>query len=62
MDYTQPGNLFRLMTSAQRQRLFENIARAMQGVPQKIIARQISHFSQADSAYGEGVQQALKNM
>lgn len=61
-DYTQPGNLFRLMTSAQRQRLFENIARAMQGVPQKIIARQISHFSQADSAYGEGVQQALKNM
>ena len=43
-DYTQPGNLFRLMTSAQRQRLFENIARAMQGVPQKIIARQISHF------------------
>ena len=34
-DYTQPGNLFRLMTSAQRQRLFENIARAMQGVSAK---------------------------
>ena len=32
-DYTQPGNLFRLMTPEQRGRLMDTIAGAMQGVP-----------------------------
>ena len=36
-DYTQAGNLFRLFDDAQKQRLFSNIAQAMQGVPQDII-------------------------
>ncbi|ONG48987.1 catalase [Pseudoroseomonas deserti] len=58
-DHTQPGNLFRLMDPAQQQRLFRNIAGAMQGVPRAIIDRQLAHFSKADPAYGAGVAAAI---
>jgi catalase len=58
-DYTQPGDLFRLMNPEQRQRLFSNIATAMSGVPQFIVARQLAHFDKADPAYGAGVRAAL---
>lgn len=59
-DYTQPGKLFRLMNDDQKQQLFNNIAAAMQGVPQFIIDRQIEHFTKADEAYGAGVRKALE--
>lgn len=58
-DYTQPGNLFRLMNDGQKTQLFCNIMEAMQGVPERIIARQLVHFYKADPAYGRGVAQAL---
>jgi catalase len=58
-DYTQPGNLFRLMTSEQQGRLFENIRDAMAGVPEEIVQRQLVHFHRADPAYAEGVARAL---
>jgi catalase len=58
-DYTQAGKLFRLMAPSEQQRLFQNIAEAMHGVPQFIIERQLTHFSKADIAYGEGVAKAL---
>ena len=58
-DYSQPGALFRLFDDGQKARLFANIARAMQGVPDAIVDRQIAHFSQADPAYGEGVRRAV---
>ena len=58
-DYTQPGNLFRLMSSSQKQQLFQNIAEAMAGVPDEIVQRQLGHFAKADPAYAEGVRQAL---
>ena len=54
-DYTQAGNLYRLMTGEEQMRLMDNIARAMQGVPKEILRRQIAHFHRADSAYGAGV-------
>lgn len=54
-DYTQPGNLFRLMTPDARERLMDNIAAAMEGVPEEIVRRQIVHFHRADPAYGAGV-------
>ncbi|MEN3113556.1 catalase [Uliginosibacterium paludis] len=57
--YSQPGALFRLFDAGQRERLFANIAAAMQGVPEDIQRRQIAHFSQADAAYGAGVAKAL---
>jgi catalase len=44
----------------QKQRLFANIAAAMQGVPDAIKRRQVALFAQCDSAYGAGVAKALK--
>jgi catalase len=58
-DYTQPGNLFRLMSGDQKRQLFDNIAAAMQGVPEVIQRRQIAHFTRADPAYGAGVAERL---
>ena len=58
-DYTQAGDLFRLMDAAQKQQLFDNIAAAMQGVPEAIIRRQLGHFAKADPAYAAGVAKAL---
>ena len=43
-DYTQAGDLFRIMSDNQKQQLFSNIAEAMDGVPKEIIERQIEHF------------------
>lgn len=57
--YSQPGDLFRLMSAEQQQQLFNNIATAMDGVADAIIERQLQHFHQADPAYAEGVRQAL---
>ena len=57
-DYTQAGNLFRLFDEGQRQRLFDNIASAMAGIPAFIAERQFAHFDKADPAYGAGVRKA----
>lgn len=59
-DYwTQAGDLYRLMTAEEKQRLVANIAGAMRGVPREIQMRQLRHFHKADPAYGEGVARAL---
>ena len=58
-DFTQPGALFRLYDADQKQRLFVNLAAAMQGVPEPIQRRQIALFAKCDPAYGEGVRRAL---
>jgi catalase len=58
-DFKQPGDLFRLFNQEQRERLFKNIAAAMEGVPVEIIERQLAHFDKADPAYGAGVRAAL---
>jgi catalase len=58
-DYTQPGNLFRLMSAEQQRQLFHNVATAMAGVPEEIVQRQLVHFHRADPRYAEGVAQAL---
>lgn len=58
-DYTQAGNLFRLLPEGEKARLFQNIAGSMQGIPQAIIDRQLAHFDKADPAYGAGVRAAL---
>ncbi len=57
--YSQPGNLFRLMTPTQQQVLFENTARSVGGASKEIQVRHIAHCSQADPAYGAGVAKAL---
>jgi len=57
--YSQPGILFRLMSPAQQQVLFENTARAMGDAPKEIKSRHIGNCLKADPAYGEGVAKAL---
>ncbi len=57
--FTQPGNLYRLMSPAQQQVLFDNTARNMNGVPDEIKMKHICHCMQADPAYGQGVAKAL---
>ncbi|UCG62260.1 MAG: catalase [Candidatus Zixiibacteriota bacterium] len=58
-DYTQAGNLYRLMPDGERDRLHKAVAGAMKGVPNEIIERQLGHFAKADPAYAEGVRKAL---
>jgi catalase len=57
--YSQPGNLFRLMSPAQQQALFDNTARAMGDAPEAIKRRHIANCAKADPAYGAGVAKAL---
>jgi catalase len=51
--------LFALFDTAQRERLFGNIARHINGVPQEIVARAVEHFRRIDPAYAEGVIAAM---
>ncbi|MGP5700327.1 catalase [Glutamicibacter arilaitensis] len=59
--FEQPGILFReKMTQEQRQVLFENTARAIDGASQATIERHIYNCTQADPAYGAGVRAAIE--
>jgi len=58
--YSQPGNLFRLMTPLQQQILFENTARSVGGATEEVQRRHIENCRKADPAYGEGVARLLK--
>ncbi len=57
--YTQPGDLFRLMTPEQQQVLFENTARSVGGASVDVQKRHISNCLKADADYGKGVAIAL---
>lgn len=57
--FSQPGKLFRLMPKDEQQRLFDNTARNMEGVPEFIKIRHIKHCLLADKDYGMGVAKAM---
>lgn len=57
--FTQPGNLFRIMSPEQQQVLFENTARNMNGAERFIQTRHIGNCYKADPNYGIGVAKAL---
>jgi len=57
--FQQPGNLFRLMTDAQKQALFGNTGRGMGDAPEFVKYRHIRNCHAADPAYGAGVAKAL---
>jgi catalase len=59
-DFTQAGNLFRLLPAQEKQNLCNNIAGPLSQVSAEIIQRQLGHFDKADAAYGAGVRAALK--
>jgi len=57
--FTQPGNRFRTMSVEQKERLFANTARSMEGVPEFIKQKHIKHCFMADPEYGKGIATAL---
>ncbi len=58
-DYTQAGNLYRLMSAEEKGRLVANLVGAMQGVPRDTQVRQVGHFHKADADYGNRVAAGL---
>src|SRR3981189_1614191 len=58
--WEQPGDLFRKMTPEQKQLLFDNTARAINGASQEVLERHVANCRRADPAYGDGVARALK--
>ena len=58
--FSQPRALFNSFTDAQKQRLFENTARAISGASQETIDRHIANCTSADPAYGAGVTEAIR--
>jgi catalase len=57
--YSQPGNLFRLMSDEQKEALFNNTAGSVGGASVEIQKRHIANCLKADPAYGAGVAKAL---
>lgn len=57
--FSQPGALFRLMSPAQQQVLFENTARSIGDAPREVQLRHIGNCLRADPAYGKGVADAF---
>ena len=58
-DFTQAGNLYRLMTPDAQDRLTTNIANSLRDVPEDIQQRQLGHFTKADPRYGAAVARKL---
>lgn len=58
--FSQPGDLFRLMSSEQQRVLFENTARQLGAAKKHIQKAYIANCSKADPAYGAGVEKAIE--
>lgn len=58
--WEQPRALFRLMTPAQKQALFDNTARSLGGAPLEVQRRHVDNCKKADPEYGAGVARALR--
>ena len=58
-DYSQAGDLYRLMSEDQKMQLIGNLVSAMKEVPRAIQVRQIIHFYKAEQDYGSRVAQGL---
>jgi catalase len=62
-DYSQPRALHdKVMNAEERARLYMNTAQAMQGVPQAIVDRALSHYDKVAIAYGDGIRAALAKL
>lgn len=54
-DFTQAGDLYRLLSKEERDRLTTNIANAMKGVDKEILLPNIEHFMKCDLEYGQAI-------
>jgi catalase len=59
-NYSQAGNLFRLLKPDEQQRLFWNTARALGDASEAVKQRHVANCSKADLAYGAGVAEAIR--
>jgi len=57
--YEQPGKLFRLQSEEEKERIFANTARELEGTTDQVKLRHIGQCYKADTEYGEGVAKAL---
>ena len=58
-DYSQAGDLYRLMKPEERERLTSVIAGTMRGLPATVVLPNIEHFKKADKEYGAKIAQKL---
>lgn len=62
-DFVQAGNLYRLMSEAEKRRLAANLAAGLAQVSrEEIIERSIGHFRKADPDYGARVDKAVREL
>jgi catalase len=59
-DYSQAGDLYRLLTIEERDRLTTVIAGTMSGLPSDIIQPNIEHFKKCDPEYGAQIQKKIQ--
>ena len=59
-DYSQAGDLYRIMSDDQKQQLVNNIAGALSGASKAVQERMLPHFDKCDPAYGQGIRDAIK--
>ncbi|WP_404386171.1 catalase [Caenispirillum salinarum] len=59
-DFSQPRALFEMFDDGQKQRLFNNIAEAIHGVPEEILGRQMKVFEAVSPEYAKGVRAAVE--
>jgi catalase len=60
-DFVQAGNLYRLMTEDEKERLVANLAGAMAGVSRDdIVERAIGNFRNADADFGKRLEAAVQ--
>jgi catalase len=58
-DYTQAGDLYRLLPTEEQERLIANIASSLQQAQPEIQQRQLGHFLRADEDYGKRIAEKL---
>jgi catalase len=58
-DFTQAGNLYRIFSEAEKNRLVETIAGTLSQTTLDVQQKMVDHFTKADVDYGQRVKQAL---
>ena len=61
-DYTQAGDLFRLMSEDQQQQLVSNIAGGLSQCSVDVQQRMLPHFDECDAKYGSMVREAIASI
>ena len=61
-NFTQAGNLFRIMSQDEKQQLFRNIAGGLIQATDSVQKRMLAQFEQADPAYAAGIREVMSSM